>query len=309
MPRRIPEATVARLPVYQRILEELLRSGTSTVSSELLAASARVNAAKVRKDLSLLGSFGTRGAGYDAAFLIEQIDRQLGLDRIWPVAIAGIGNLGRALARSRGFAARNFRIAALLDTDPAIIGERLDGVVVRHLDDLGDRHRGASGHRGHHHPGGSGAAGGRPHGGRPDQVHPQLRPPRARGAIRRPAALCRPQHRAPGDELLPSEGSRWSAHRPDPGHPLDRRDLAWQRLNVEASISRRPEPAVSALIEELRSRRALRWSGMRTGSDPHESHRLNHQGSHHLDEHREESAAHGDQAHLPRPDRRRCTCR
>ncbi len=127
---------MARLPVYQRILEELLRSGTTTVSSELLASSARVNAAKVRKDLSLLGSFGTRGAGYDAAFLIEQIDRQLGLDRVWRVVIAGIGNLGRALARSQGFAARNFYVAALLDTDPAIIGERVDGVEVRHPDDL-----------------------------------------------------------------------------------------------------------------------------------------------------------------------------
>jgi redox-sensing transcriptional repressor len=127
---------VARLPVYQRILEELLRSGTTTVSSELLASAAQVNAAKVRKDLSLLGSFGTRGAGYDAAFLIEQIDRRLGLDRIWPMVIAGIGHLGRALARSQGFAARNFRVAALLDSDPAIIGERVDGVVVRHPDDL-----------------------------------------------------------------------------------------------------------------------------------------------------------------------------
>ena len=127
---------MTRLPVYQRILEELLRSGTTTVSSELLAASARVNAAKVRKDLSLLGSFGTRGAGYDAAFLIEQIDRQLGLDRVWPVVIAGIGNLGRALARSQGFAARNFRIAALIDNDPAIIGESVDGVTVRHPDEL-----------------------------------------------------------------------------------------------------------------------------------------------------------------------------
>ncbi|MGD0311630.1 MAG: redox-sensing transcriptional repressor Rex [Acidimicrobiales bacterium] len=134
--RRIPEATVTRLPVYQRILEELLRSGTTTVSSELLAASARVNAAKVRKDLSLLGSFGTRGAGYDAAFLIEQIDRQLGLDRVWRVVIAGIGNLGRALAKSQGFAARNFDVVALLDTDPAIIGERVDDVEVRHPDDL-----------------------------------------------------------------------------------------------------------------------------------------------------------------------------
>jgi redox-sensing transcriptional repressor len=122
--------------VYQRILEELLRSGTTTVSSELLASAAQLNAAKVRKDLSLLGSFGTRGAGYDAAFLIEQIDRQLGLDRVWSVVIAGIGNLGRALAGSQGFAVRNFDVAALLDTDPAIIGERVDGVEVRHIDDL-----------------------------------------------------------------------------------------------------------------------------------------------------------------------------
>jgi len=127
---------VTRLPVYQRILEELLRSGTTTVSSELLASAARLNASKVRKDLSLLGSFGTRGAGYDAAFLIEQIDRELGLDRVWPLVIAGIGNLGRALARSQGFAARNFAVAALLDTDPAIIGERVDDVVVRHVDEL-----------------------------------------------------------------------------------------------------------------------------------------------------------------------------
>ena len=87
---------MARLPVYQRILEELLRSGTSTVSSELLGAAAQVNAAKVRKDLSLLGSFGTRGSGYDVAFLVEQIDRQLGLDRDWTVVIAGVGNLGSA---------------------------------------------------------------------------------------------------------------------------------------------------------------------------------------------------------------------
>ncbi|HEY4929231.1 MAG TPA: redox-sensing transcriptional repressor Rex [Acidimicrobiales bacterium] len=134
--RRIPEATVARLPVYQRILEDLLRSGTATVSSELLGAGAQVNAAKVRKDLSLLGSFGTRGSGYDVAFLVEQIDRQLGLDRDWTMAIAGIGNLGRALARSQGFAARNFEVVALIDTDPAIIGEQIDGVEVRHPDDL-----------------------------------------------------------------------------------------------------------------------------------------------------------------------------
>ena len=129
---------MARLPVYQRILEELLRSGTGTVSSDVLASAAGVNAAKVRKDLSLLGSFGTRGAGYDTAFLVEQIDRALGLDRDWPVAIVGLGNLGRALANSQGFTSRGFRIAALLDVDPAVVGERIGTNIVRHLDDLAE---------------------------------------------------------------------------------------------------------------------------------------------------------------------------
>lgn len=122
--------------MYQRILEELLRSGNETVSSEQLAASARVNAAKVRKDLSLLGSFGTRGSGYDAAFLIEQIDRELGLDQVWPVVIAGIGNLGRALANSQGFTTRGFTVAALLDVDPKVVGERIGENTVRHIDEL-----------------------------------------------------------------------------------------------------------------------------------------------------------------------------
>src|SRR4029077_14391177 len=104
--KRIPEATVLRLPVYQRILTEVVRTGQRTVSSERLAELARVNAAKVRKDLSLLGSFGTRGSGYDAEFLITQIDRALGLDENWSVAIVGIGNLGRALTNSDSFASR-----------------------------------------------------------------------------------------------------------------------------------------------------------------------------------------------------------
>lgn len=127
---------MGRLPVYQRILEELLRSGTSTVSSEQLGSLARVNAAKVRKDLSLLGSFGTRGSGYDAAFLIEQISRELGLDHVWPMAIVGIGNLGRALAHSEGFISHGFEVAALLDIDAEVIGEEIGGVIVRHVDEL-----------------------------------------------------------------------------------------------------------------------------------------------------------------------------
>ena len=134
--RRIPEATVARLPVYQRILLELVRAGTTTVSSDQLADMARVNASKVRKDLSFLGSFGTRGSGYDAGFLLSQIDRELGLDADWPVAIVGLGNLGRALANSQGFTSRGFRVAGLFDVDPALVGSRIRGLTVRHLDDL-----------------------------------------------------------------------------------------------------------------------------------------------------------------------------
>jgi len=134
--KHIPEATVVRLPVYQRILAELVRNNVSTVSSEQLASLARVNAAKVRKDLSLLGSFGTRGSGYEPAFLISQIDHALGVDENWSVAIVGIGNLGRALTNSSGFASRGFQINSLFDVDPAVVGEEVAGVVVRHMDEI-----------------------------------------------------------------------------------------------------------------------------------------------------------------------------
>lgn len=133
--RRIPGATVARLPVYQRILLELVRGGTTTVSSEQLADMARVNASKVRKDLSFLGSFGTRGSGYDAEYLLTQIDRELGLDGDWPVAIVGMGNLGRALANSPGFSSRGFRVAGLFDIEQSLVGHRVRGVDIHHLDD------------------------------------------------------------------------------------------------------------------------------------------------------------------------------
>jgi redox-sensing transcriptional repressor len=135
--RRIPEATVLRLPVYQRILAEYLRSEQTTVSSEQLANLARVGAAKVRKDLSLLGSFGTRGTGYDTAFLMAQIDHALGVDRDWPVAIVGIGNLGRALVNSEGFSSRGFRVAWCFDVRKDVVGTRVGGVTVHHVETLG----------------------------------------------------------------------------------------------------------------------------------------------------------------------------
>jgi redox-sensing transcriptional repressor len=135
--RPIPEATVARLPVYLRALLDLAEGrGQLTVSSEELAHLAGVNAAKVRKDLSYLGSYGTRGVGYDVEYLLYQITRELGLTKDWPAAIVGIGNLGRALASYRGFTERGFRIMALFDVEDAVIGTDVGGLTVRHLDDL-----------------------------------------------------------------------------------------------------------------------------------------------------------------------------
>src|SRR6266511_164860 len=108
--RSIPEATVGRLPVYLRALVELAERGSSTAASEMLAEAAGVNSAKVRKDLSYLGSYGTRGVGYDVAYLIHQVRRVLGLAQDWPVMIAGVGNLGHALSNYKGFSERGFRI-------------------------------------------------------------------------------------------------------------------------------------------------------------------------------------------------------
>jgi redox-sensing transcriptional repressor len=134
--RRIPEATVARLPVYLRSLLETAESKTTTISSERLAEMAGVNAAKVRKDLSYLGSYGTRGVGYDVEYLLFQMSRELGLTHDWPVAIVGIGNLGAALANYGGFSDRGFPVAALVDADHRKVGEKLGDITIRHLDEL-----------------------------------------------------------------------------------------------------------------------------------------------------------------------------
>ncbi len=136
--RSIPEATVARLPVYLRALVDLAEAGAGTVSSEALAEASGVNSAKVRKDLSHLGSYGTRGVGYDVAYLIHQIRRELGLTQHWPIVIVGIGNLGQALANYRGFAERGFEVAALVDVDPRKVGRRVDGLTIRGVEELSD---------------------------------------------------------------------------------------------------------------------------------------------------------------------------
>lgn len=133
---RVPDATVARLPLYRRALLELDDQAIANVSSERLAEMAGVNAAKVRKDLSYLGSYGTRGVGYEVEYLLFHVSRALGLTSDWPVVIIGMGNLGRALANYRGFTERGFPVAALVDSDPDKVGTEVDGTVVDHVDDL-----------------------------------------------------------------------------------------------------------------------------------------------------------------------------
>jgi redox-sensing transcriptional repressor len=121
---------VARLPLYLRALGALAEGGVSTVSSEELATAAGVNSAKLRKDLSYLGSYGTRGVGYDVDYLVFQVSRELGLTQDWPVVIVGLGHLGHALANYGGFASRGFAIRALVDADPAIVGTEIAGLRV-----------------------------------------------------------------------------------------------------------------------------------------------------------------------------------
>ena len=134
--RGIPEATVARLPVYLRALTSLSDGDVSTASSEDLASAAGVNSAKLRKDLSYLGTYGTRGVGYDVNYLRYQIAREIGLTQDWPVVIVGIGNLGQALANYTGFASRGFHVAALLDADPERVGESVGGLTISPTDKL-----------------------------------------------------------------------------------------------------------------------------------------------------------------------------
>ena len=131
--RGVPAATVARLPVYHEALERLFAGHVEVVSSTALAEAAGVSPAQLRKDLSCLGSYGTRGVGYDVARLQRQIATHLGAASEWPVVIVGVGHLGTALANYAGFAARGFRLVALVDADPDRVGSAIQGITVSDL--------------------------------------------------------------------------------------------------------------------------------------------------------------------------------
>lgn len=136
--RGVPEATVGRLPAYLRALTASAAQGTTSISSEELAAAAGVRSAQLRKDLSHLGSYGVRGVGYDVERLSSQIAGELGLTQEWPVVIVGLGNLGRALAAYGGFSERGFRVVALVDEDPAVVGRTVQGLTVQTLTQLAE---------------------------------------------------------------------------------------------------------------------------------------------------------------------------
>ncbi|SDC12993.1 redox-sensing transcriptional repressor [Geodermatophilus telluris] len=133
---RIPEATVARLAVYLRVLSGLAESGRGTVSSGELASAAGVNPAGLRKDLSHLGPCGTRGVGYEVATLRDRIAGVLGMETAHACVLVGLGNLGSALAGYGGFGSRGFEFVGLFDASPARVGQEVGGRVVRPMEEL-----------------------------------------------------------------------------------------------------------------------------------------------------------------------------
>jgi redox-sensing transcriptional repressor len=129
-PPKIPEMTIRRLSVYTRCLLQLEEDGVKTISSQELAERFSLNSAQVRKDLAYFGEFGVRGIGYYVSGLKAELQRILGLDREWAVALVGFGNLGSALFHYKGFGRQGFRIAVVIDDDPAKIGREIDTVPI-----------------------------------------------------------------------------------------------------------------------------------------------------------------------------------
>ncbi len=131
-----PKAVVGRMSLYLRQLETYQRQGYSTVSSNQLGEPLSIKNAQVRKDLAFFGQFGHPGIGYRIEELIDALRHILGIDHDWPLALVGLGNLGRALLKYRGFRTRGFHVVALFDNDPGKIGQKHDGLIVEPIDSL-----------------------------------------------------------------------------------------------------------------------------------------------------------------------------
>jgi redox-sensing transcriptional repressor len=132
----VPKVVVNRLSLYLRELQRLEAVGQATISSGQLGALLGFSDAQVRKDLGFFGQFGYPGVGYRCDELIKAMRDILGTNQLWPVVMVGVGNLGQALLGYRGFVRQNFRIVAAFDADPAKVGQCIDDITVRHVDDM-----------------------------------------------------------------------------------------------------------------------------------------------------------------------------
>ena len=132
----IPAPVVGRLSLYLRQVEQLARQGRTKVSSRELAESLQITDAKVRKDLAWFGNFGSPGVGYRIEPLIEALRHVMGTDRTWDVVVVGVGDLGRALLRYRGFRRKGFRVLGAFDVAPTKVGKKIGEVPVWHFDQL-----------------------------------------------------------------------------------------------------------------------------------------------------------------------------
>ncbi|MDA0839524.1 MAG: redox-sensing transcriptional repressor Rex [Planctomycetota bacterium] len=132
----IPKASIERLTLYLRRLERLHVAGQKTISSSALGEALGLTDAQVRKDLTYFGQFGHPGIGYNIAELVPKLREILGLDRLWNVALVGVGNLGRALLHYKGLREQGFEIVAIFDQDPEKVGDRVNGLIVESSEEL-----------------------------------------------------------------------------------------------------------------------------------------------------------------------------
>lgn len=136
---KIPDIIIGRLPVYLRALQRMSEKGIKTTSSQELGEHVGISAAQIRKDISQFGEFGKQGTGYAIPFLLDKLREILKVDRVWDVALIGLGDIGHALARYQGFSDRGFRIVAVFDNDPSKIGSRVGNFTIEDMSNMTDK--------------------------------------------------------------------------------------------------------------------------------------------------------------------------
>ena len=140
---KIPDIIIGRLPVYLRALQRMADKGMRTTSSQELGDHVGISAAQIRKDISQFGEFGKQGTGYSIQFLIDKLKSILKVDRIWDVALIGMGDMGHALSRYQNFANRGFQIVMVFDNDPEKIGQKVGNFVIEDSAQMVERIRAA----------------------------------------------------------------------------------------------------------------------------------------------------------------------